>query len=142
MPNVTNGKAPVPRPEKLAVSLQDLDRAAPLFRRQMLAPNLDASEAVFAGPKRLPAVAFHCDLLIAACICDTLRAHDLSFGDNPTRVFIRRAWNRPWVEVPGAAKLTLAGGGEVRLNPALFPPEKELIEFAPPEAQAVMLGEE
>lgn len=105
--------------ERLAVNLADLDRVDPTIRGILLGGKLDATRAVVTDKGRMDeiAVAFTCDLLTAACCCDTLRTHDRKVGDYPTRVYVFR---RAWTKIVSSALLTLIEGDKVVLNPALF----------------------
>lgn len=105
--------------ERLAINLADLDRVDQLIRDILLRGKLDATQAIWTDKSKMDevAVAFTCDLLTAACICDTIRTHDRNAKDYPTRVYIFR---RAWSKVAGDALLSLVEDGEVVLNPALF----------------------
>jgi hypothetical protein len=117
-------------PERLAVSLKDLNRMVPEVRRKMTEGKLDLTEIVRVGEKEnTPALAFSCDLLTAATICDIIRSEDRRVGDTPTGVWIfRRAWTR----VGGGILLTIMVDGEVRLNPEVFSVEVEVVAPAAP----------
>ena len=119
--------------ERLAVNVADLDRIPSDVREMIgLAHLLDAtcgirvvstSRATASGSRMdRPdefAVAFKCRLLQAACLLDTLRAHDKRCGDYPTRCYICRL--RSWVKLPGDAVLSLVDkDGKCRLNPKWF----------------------
>ena len=74
-------------------------------------------------------VTFACDLLSAACICDTLRAHDAKVGDYPTRVYVFR---KAWTKVAGNVTLSIVLDGKPVLNPDLFPRLAELPPLTAP----------
>lgn len=107
--------------ERLAVNLSDLERLSQeiwieLRLRALLDP--DKRNLVTFQEEREAAVRFKCDLLTAACICDTLREHDRRCKDYPTRVYIQRV--SAWERIPGDALLTLMVDRQPRLNPKLF----------------------
>lgn len=112
------------RNERLAVSLTDLDRVPMELRGPMLAGKLDLTQAVRVGTDRVedvPAVAFTCDLLTAATVCDLLRSNDRKRGDPPTGLYICK--DRSWTRITNSAVLTVLASGRVALNPAVFPEE-------------------
>ena len=118
------------RPESLAVNLFDItdtDRVPETIRDMLLGGKLDLANAIRVDPSRFDEVAveFTCDLLTAACICDTLRQHDRTARQHPTRVYVRKA--TAWNKVPGDAKLALVKGEKLFLNPSIFTP----VEAAP-----------
>jgi hypothetical protein len=108
------------RRESLAVNLFDLDRVDPTVRQILLAGKLDLTRVIRINPDRPDetAVAFTCDLLTAACICDVIRTHDRAAGDHPCRVYLRRS--KAWERLPGAAVLSVLDDGKAVLNPDLF----------------------
>jgi hypothetical protein len=63
-------------------------------------------------------LAFSCNLLQAASVCDILREHDGKVGQTPTRIYLRKV--RVWQKLPGDCILVKYD----RLNPAVFPPER------------------
>ena len=105
---------------KLAVNLLDLDRVHSVVRTILLGGKLDTSAVIIVDKNRFDeaAVAFTCDTLTAACICDTLRGKDRLNKVYPTRVYIQKksAWNR----LPHAVDLTVIEGNQVLLNPDVF----------------------
>ena len=121
--------------ERLAVNLFDLDRIDPTIRSMLLGGKVDLT-AIRVDKDRGDevAVAFTCDLLSAACICDTLRSHDKRAGDYPTRVYLfkRTAWSR----VPGSITLATVKDGSCTLNRTIFNVEVELAKpVAPPRSK-------
>ncbi len=121
--------------ERLAVNLFDLDRIDPTIRSMLLGDKVDLT-AIRVDKDRGDevAVAFTCDLLSAACICDTLRSHDKRAGDYPTRVYLfkRTAWSR----VPGSIMLATVKDGSCTLNRTIFNVEVALAKpVAPPRSR-------
>lgn len=128
-----------PRRERLALNLADVGRVPDSVRQMILAGKVDTERYIKTDPQRPDeaAVLFTCDLLSAACICDTLRQHDEKAGDPPTRVYVCRA--QAWVRLPGDAVLTVVANGKVGLSPAVFPPPVAPVPPAkavPPKAKA------
>ena len=121
---VAPDKAAPLRPERLAINICDCDRITPLIRKLLFGGQLDSA----AGPQRTDperpdemAVMFSCDLLTAACVCDTARNHDRKAGDYPTRVYVKRA--KAWTKVPAGTMLSvIVNGSTLALNPEVFPP--------------------
>ncbi len=116
---------PLPPPasangERLALNIFDIGRIDKTMREILLLDKLDFSAHIWVDKERgdEAAVAFSCDLLTAACICDTIRSHDRSVKDYPTRVYLKKvvAWNK----LPGAAVLTVVKNEKVQLNPEFF----------------------
>lgn len=105
---------------RLAVNLYDLDRVEPLVRQMLLGGKMDLSNAVVTDRDRIDeaAVVFACDLLTAACVCDTLRSHDRVVKDYPTRVYVRRS--TAWAKVPGHLHLAVVVKDRCVLNPEVF----------------------
>lgn len=116
----------VERLVKLAVSMEDLERLSPLARAGLTAGRLDLSRIVKVGEDRIkavPALAFSCDLLTAAKVCDIMRAQDKKVEDKLTQVYVLK--DRVWSRVPWNVTLTVArqnGDGRpvVQLNPDIF----------------------
>lgn len=110
---------------RMAVCLTDLDRLDPAQRQRMLKGKLDLTKIVQVTlPDRrqpVPCVAFTCDLLTAALVCDLLRDGDSRCDDVPTRVYVlkRESWSR----VPLDTRLTVAECGKVVLNRSFFAAE-------------------
>ncbi len=108
--------------DRLACNLIDLDRIPSDVRTMMgLVHLVDRSKIVRVVKDRSDeiAVIFICDLLAAACLCDTIRSWDKKAGDRPTRVYLCKS--RVWERFPGDALLSLVDGdGRVRLNPKWF----------------------
>ena len=115
------------RIEKLAVNLFDLDRVQPTIRELMLGGKLDTSQAIQMDKDRMDeaGVVFSCDLLTAACICDTIRSHDRVAGLYPTRVYVCK---RSWSKVPGTVALAKVEDQVLKLNPEVFTEEQVKIE--------------
>lgn len=134
-PAVVNGSK-----ERLSLNLFDLDRTDQLMRQLLLGGKLDLTQAIWVDKSRMDetAVAFTCDLLTAACICDTLRGHDRRAGDYPTRVYLQKAvaWNR----LPNDMMLALVEDGKVVLNPRVFTIELERAPSVAPVAVALAMG--
>ncbi len=122
-------KAVLDRKERLAINLIDLDRVDSMIRHMLLGGKLDLSHknVIQVDKDRFDetGVVFTCDLLTAACVCDTIRTHDKNAGDYPTRVYLFRA--RAWSKVSGATLLSVVEDGVVILNPEVFPVEVEPI---------------
>ena len=127
-------KKPEPSGEKLAVTLTDLDRLPTDAKARYLGGRLDLAKTVKVGAG-IPAVAFKCDLLQAALVCDLLRSEDRKAGDAPTGVWVKR--RDSWYKVSERLLLTLTVADEGALNPDLF--ADAVIEGAPVEAEYVDL---
>ena len=108
------------------------------MRDILLAGKLDTTRWINANPTRMDegAVEFTCDLLAAACICDTIRSHDRKVKEYPTRVYLRRA--AAWQRLPNDAVLSVVEDEQVKLNPVIFPEEIVPVEFVPPNAPEVL----
>ena len=83
------------------------------------------------------AVEFSCDLLTAACICDSIRQRDRRSKVHPCRVYVCR--DVAWVRQTGNVELTIVGdksperpNGVVKLNPAVFASARKPIQQAKP----------
>ena len=115
---------------RFAINLIDLDRAGDLLRSILLVGKLDLSEPIRTNCDRMDetAVAFSCDLLSAACICDTLRNHDRRVGDHPTRVYFYR--DASWEKIPGNKILVVVEGERCFLNPEIFGVQKVKVSAA------------
>lgn len=128
------------RPERLALCLFDIDRIDPTIRSMLLGGKLetDRNKIVRIDPDRMDetGVLLTCDLLTAACIADTIRAHDGGAGDPPTRVYLKR--RGAWEKVPGRQALTLVVDGKPILNPSVFPAAG--VTVRPPAVKRVVLG--
>jgi len=111
----------------LAINLDDLDRIPPELRSKMLANRIDLREAIRFGDE--VGVAFCCDLLPAAVICDKVRSDDSSVGDYPTRLYLKRSG---WTKVHPTAVLTVIVSGRVALNPEIFGGDKVSLGAPPP----------
>lgn len=109
----------------LAINLVDLERVAPQVREELFGHGLllldpapiwiDRSNIEETG------LAFACNLMQAAAICDILRGHDRKVGQPPTRVYLRKV--KAWTKLAGDAILVLYG----KLNPTVFPPERAVV---------------
>lgn len=106
------------RSEVLAVSFLDLERLNPELRKGLLAGRLDQSQGAIKIGNEV-AVAFSCDLLSAACLCDTLRRWDVPAKHKPTRVYVKRG--SLWSKVSDTQTLSVLVNGVAVLNPELFP---------------------
>ncbi len=104
---------------RLAINLLDVERVDPAVRGMLFGGKLDLSKPVRVDPSRADeiGVAFTCDDLTAACICDIVRDHDRRAKDPPARVYLFR---QVWARVPGAAALTIMVNGKPALNPEWF----------------------
>lgn len=121
MPTVDQAAAPSSR-WRIAVNIVDLSRVDETIRQLLLAGKVDRSAVIRTDPDRPDeaAVAFSCDALTAACICDTIRDHDRRVGDHPTRAYVQRAGGA-WVKLPREAMLSRVVGGQPVLDPSIFP---------------------
>lgn len=124
---------------RLAINLFDLTRLDPLVRLNLaLAAQLDAAAGPIRVDKDQPdetAVAFKCNLLRAAALCDVIRNHDRKVGDPPTRVYLKR---QVWARLPGATTLTVVGeDDDLRLNPTWFPEAAPIVELEAPSADSI-----
>lgn len=109
----------------LAINLIDLERVPPQVREELFGHGLfhlhprpiwmDTDKMEETG------LAFACQLLQAAAICDFLRENDCKVGQTPTRVYMRRV--RAWQKLAGDVILVKYG----KLNPAVFPPERAVV---------------
>lgn len=126
MPHIPDG----PVYPKLAICLYDLDRVDPTIRGALLGGKLDLSKPILTDPDRMDetAVAFRCDLLSAACIIDTIRAHDFLAGDHPTRCYLSRT-GKTWTKLPGRVVLSRAVKGKISLSPDVFGVEDRSVEL-------------
>ena len=143
----TASPAPSPpssRRERLAVNLPDLDRVDPTVRAILVAPFVSKlpEDLIRADKDRMDEVAvlFICDLVQAACICDTLRNHDRRAGDPPTRLYLQKKEGGAWERLPGAAVLTVMEDGRAVLNPILFPREAVKVAARPKGFKVVKIG--
>lgn len=131
------------RRERLGVNVFDLDRLDQSLRKNLLGGNLDLGEAIWFGRKYESDecfVAFSCDLLSAACICDLLRNYDRQLGDVATRIYLRKGRITPsWYKLPPTLVLTEMDGEICRLNPVVFP-SSENLSVAPAQTGQVVLG--
>lgn len=123
------------RTERLACNLYDLDRV-PASMRAIVAARLDKTKPIDMGWDRKSdtevAVAFNCDLLSAAILCDKLRSDDRAAGDSPTRLYL---FKKAWTRVASHIVLTeLLPDGSCRLSPEVFVQE---VEAAPIQAPRV-----
>ncbi len=112
----------VNRSVRLAIPMDDLQRVNVSVRAKLVSDKLDLSKIVRIDENRgrkVPALLFRCDLLIAAAVCDVLRANDRRAGENPTQVYVMR--DRAWTRVTWNTLLTVQNEqGEIVLNPAVF----------------------
>lgn len=109
--------------DQLAVSLTDLEKIPSVIRAIMLKDGL-SREVVRVGDD--DAVIFSCDLLQAACICDIIRKRDVTAGDKPARVYLKR--QEKWHRLSAAAVLTEYENDKLILSPSVF---KVAVERAP-----------
>ncbi len=65
------------------------------------------------------ALAFKCDLLRAALLCDIIRNHDRQLNQSATWVYIKKGDNL-WSRLPDAAVLTALIDDKAQLNPEWF----------------------
>lgn len=139
----SNGKvesSPLPKGVRVAINLKDLDRIVPAMRQSLLTGKLALAEgAIRTDPARADeaAVAFCCDALTAALVCDIVRSHDRRAGDAPTRCYLFR---KAWSKVPGTVALSVVEDGQAKLNPALFGERIEAEEPTPLETPLVSVG--
>lgn len=127
--------------ERLALAVEDLFRLLPEQRKKILKGKLNVSELVNTsgeGAKRVPAVAFTCDLLTAALACDAVRSTNRRLGEPPARIWVFR---QTWSPVPGNAVFTLDDGGKAVLNPDVFRIELAPVALVAPQASALPLTE-
>ncbi|SRR6266404_4623602 len=128
-PRIVNGHA---RKEQLAINVFDLTRIDETIRAMLLGGklDLDPEHAIKVDPGRMDetAVTFVCDLLTAASASDVIRGRDREAGDHPTRVYLRRI--KAWERLPVAAVLTRVCGGELFLDPGVFPPAAASVPIA------------
>lgn len=121
------------RTERLAVNIYDLDRVNPTLRASLVAPRLDLTKPVDMSWDRKSddetAVAFSCDLLSAAIICDTLRSHDRAAGDSPTRIYL---FKKSWTRVASHVVLTEMVDRVCQLSPDVFVVEVKAAPVAAP----------
>lgn len=123
----------------LAVNFIDLDRNPPFIVAMLV------MEHVYRKPIKVDdsrvdeyGVAFKCDLLKAACICDTLRTKDRNVRRYPTRVYVRKVDGGGWSKVPGGVSLTRVHNDDVYLNPGVFPDAEQPKESR--STKAVLVG--
>lgn len=144
-PVEANGDGAPKEAEGLSINLFDLDRVDPFIREQLrIAERIDRDRGnvVRVDEKRVDetAVAFTCDLITAATICEIIRNHDRKAGDYPTRVYVRRAAGGKWEKLPNDALLTLVAGEKVVLNPRWFPKALPKAKSSPKPVTRVQLG--
>ena len=133
MPKVDNPTDTPPSEEglALAINIADATRIADMVRQMLLVGKLDRKQVIQIDKKRPDEAAalFICNLLTAACICDTIREHDRRAKDYPTRVYIRR--KTAWEKLSGNVQLSVVVGDKVVLNPKIFPPKPAKIVDSP-----------
>lgn len=130
------------RRERLAVNLEDVERIDPSIRAQMIAGKIDAKTTIqmpqfSTTDEGAIAVAFVCDALTAATICDVLRSNDRACGDQPTRIYINKG--KGWTRVSGVTALTVVVDDDVQLNPSVFE-QSAVVTGPPPPVKALNLG--
>lgn len=123
--------------EKIAINLFDLTRV-PKHIRILLLTETDGhsprigNTAIRMSKERLDeaGVEFVCDLLTAACICDSIRQADRRAGEYPCRVYLKKA--SAWTKLAHGDVLTkVSKGGKVYLNPKLFCVKTEIPSLSP-----------
>ncbi len=131
--NVERAEARHGEGRRLALNIYDLtDRCDPIIQ-QKVGPLLDLKHPLRMDFDRKEGedevgVAFSCDLLKAATICDLLRSHDREAGDRPIRLYLfRKVWSR----VPSGTVLTVLEDGKPRLDPRTFAEARVELEAAP-----------
>lgn len=123
-------KSPDATARRIAINVIDLTRLDSTIGQILLAGKIDLDKIIVVDKLRVDerAVAFDCDLLMAATTVDIIRSEDRKAGQYATRAYLfgRSAWSK----LPSSAVLTRVnqGKGTVELNPAYFP---ESIEHAP-----------
>ncbi len=119
---ISNGQERVGAGDRLGINLDDVERVLPDVRAMLgLAHLVDRTKIVRVKVLNRPddlVVIFICDLLAAACLCDTLRSWNRKDGDYPTRVYLCKS--KVWERLPGDALLSLMDNGKARLNPKWF----------------------
>ena len=121
------------RRERLAVSVEDLDRVDPRLRAKV-APLLVLDKACVVKAEGCAAVEFSCPLLQAAAVIDHLRGHDRAAGDAPTRAWVFR---KVWTRVSGSSPLTKLENGKTVLNEVVFGEEPPPVAAAAPRPKRV-----
>lgn len=133
------------RSERLAINVDDLDRLDDHTKLKLVA-HLEVTPQEYlkidkdrAEPEA--ALAFDCQLLQAALMCDMLRHYDRKAGDKPTRVYAFKA--KVWTRVPTNVTLTRVRheGAKPELNPLFWDVKIEPIKAEMPEPEAVDLLE-
>lgn len=116
----------------LAANLDDVEKVLPAMFDALLRGKLDLGAPVRVDPNNSKAVgvAFRCDLLTAAAVCDELRRQDRVAGVSPFRVYVKRAG---WVQMPGSVYLTVLVDGAPALNPDVFAGQGLKVEAKQPE---------
>lgn len=114
------------RRERLAIALEDIEQIEQDFRGPLLKGRLDLTTIIRVMGESVagdtPIVAFSCDLLTAAVVCDLLRARARKEGKVPPRMY----WNKTgvsWYRVTLDVVFTVVVNGRARLNPEAFPNE-------------------
>ena len=126
------------RTEQLALNLFDLDNVHKIVRESLLSGKVDVTRAIKIDKSRPDEVAvlLTCDLLSAACICDTLRTQNRKHDETPIRVYLKR--ETAWSKVPYDRELSLVEGDRCRLNPEVFPQIAEVSSLSPKEVSLGM----
>lgn len=119
---------------RIAINLFDLtDRVPDHVRVSLTGGKIELKPLlVNSDDAKETAVAFSCDLLTAASVCDYLRRLDRKVGDFPTRVYLKK--RSAWAKVPGHQALTIVIDGKPALHPVLF---NETLPAQPLEAEAI-----
>lgn len=121
----------------LALNIADALRIADTVRQILLVGKLDQTQVIMTDKKRPDEAAalFTCDLLTAACICDTIRDLDRRAKEYTTRVYIRRT--TVWEKLPRDIQLSVVIGDDLVLNPQIFSQQSANIVDSPPPLRRV-----
>jgi hypothetical protein len=129
----------VDHPERLAISLADVERIDPMLRHRTLHGRLDLAKAIKVGTDAV--VAFSCDLLLAALACDVIQSEFRREGDSPVKVYILHP-GRPWWRLSASTVLTIPGeNGKAELNHLIFPSALEIAPLVEPPRRVVSMGD-
>ena len=114
------------RTERLAIAVACATAAVDRGDAKLLAGRIDIAKVLRVGQGEkiddVPAVAFCCELLEAATVCDLLRSNARRLKQPPPELYLSKGGER-WARVTYDAVLTMVSAGKLKLHPKAFPSE-------------------
>lgn len=124
---------------RLALPVSVLELIDPGLRERLsLASRLERTPIRLDSDK-VHIVAFSCDLLTAALICDIIRSNDRKLGDRASPIYRQRSPGGKWVRASDTTVFTTTDtDGKAHLSVDVFPEVIKPEDLIPPSPQKVV----